>query len=227
MKTRKNCCIVFLTISTVMSFGQVRMPVITFSPPYANDLPLDKKYINENFHDYEDIDGSPYLNKEFVNGTFYVKDTLAIKHPIRYNLYTDQMEYQSEGLNYYVGSPQSLSRIILGESVFIYLPFIEKGGYFELFEPGKCKLVQKRKVEFRHSETKPIVGLIKSSYERIPDVFYLVINQNQVFRVVNMNSVMNALQDQRPKIEIFIKQEKIRNTKKENLIKIVKYYNSL
>ena len=227
MKTNKNCIIALLTVSSVMSFGQTRLPVIEFSNPYATDLPLDKRYINENFHDYDEIDGSPYLNSDFVNGTFYVKDTLAIKHPIRYNLYTDQMEYKSEGINYYVGSPQSLSRIVLGESVFIYLPFIEKGGYFELFEPGKCKLVQKRKVVFKHSETKPIVGIIRSSYERRPDEFYLIINQNQAFRIVNMNSVINALKDQKPKIETFIKQEKIRNTKKENLIKIAKYYNSL
>ena len=59
------------------------------------------------------------------------------------------------------------------------------------------------------------------------DIFYLLNNQNQVFRIENMNSVMKAMQDQKTQIETFIKQEKIRNTKKENLVKIVKYYNSL
>jgi hypothetical protein len=227
MKTRKICFIALLMISPVMLFGQTRMPVITFQNPYPSVLPFDKRYINEDYHDYDNIDGSPYLNNEFVNGTFYVKDTVAIKLPIRYNIYADHMEYKADGAIYYVDSPQSLSRIVLGESVFIYLPFIEKGGYYELVEPGKFKLVQKRRVDFKHSESKPIEGLIKSRYESNPDVFYLVNNQNQAFRIGNMNSVMNALQDQKTKIETFIKQEKIRNTKKENLIKIAKYYNSL
>ena len=70
-------------------------------------------------------------------------------------------------------------------------------------------------------------GLIRSRYESNIDIFYLLNNQNQVFRIENMNSVMKAMQDQKTQIETFIKQEKIRNTKKENLVKIVKYYNSL
>jgi hypothetical protein len=213
-------------ISPVILFGQ-RPQIITFQNPYPSPLPFEKRYLNENYHDYDNIDGSPYLNNEFVNGIFYVKDTVAIKLPIRYNIYSDHMEYKSEGAVYYVDSPQSLSRIVLGESVFVYLPFIGKGGYYEMLETGKCRLVQKRRVEFKHSETKPIEGLIKSRFESNTDLFYLVNNQNQAFRIENMNSVLKALPDQKTKIEAFIKQEKIRNTKKENLIKIIKYYDSM
>lgn len=227
MKTRKIYFIALFMISSVMLSGQTRPQIITFQNPYPSPLPFDKRYVNENYHDYDNIDGSPYLNNEFVNGIFYVKDTVAIKLPIRYNIYADHMEYKSEGVIYYVDSPQALSRIVLGESVFIYLSFIEKGGYYELLETGKFKLIQKRRVVFKHSETKPIEGLIKSRFESNTDLFYLVNNQNQAFRIVNMNSVLKALQDQQTKVETFIKQEKIRNTKKENLIKIIKYYNSL
>jgi len=228
MKTRKICFIALLTILSQIVLGQDHIPVVWFPNSFQDDFSFDKRYKKENAHDYKDIEGSPYLNSEFINGAFYMKDTLAIKLPIRYNIYADQMEYQSEGVNYVVGSPQNLSRIVLGGSVFIYLPFNGKGGYFELFESGKCKLVQKMRVDFKPSEgSKPVVGLTKSRFEKYPDVFFLVINQNQAFRIGNMNSVMKALPDQKTKIETFIKQEKIRDTKKENLIKIAKYYNSL
>ena len=228
MKTRKIYFIVLLTISSLMVVGQDHFPVIWFPNSFPYDYSFDKRYIKENSFDYKDIEGSPYLNSEFTTGTFYMKDTLSFKLPIRYNICADQMEYQSEGVIYVVGSPQSLSRIVLGGSVFIYLPFIGKGGYFELVESGKCKLVQKMRVDFKPSEgSKPIVGLTKSRFDKYPDVFYLVLNQNQSFRIGNMNSVMNALSDQKIKIETFIKREKIKNTKKENLIKIAKYYNSL
>jgi len=228
MKTRKIYFIVLLTISSLMVVGQDHFPVIWFPNSFPYDYSFDKRYIKETSFDYKDIEGSPYLNSEFTTGTFYMKDTLSFKLPIRYNICADQMEYQSEGVIYVVGSPQSLSRIVLGGSVFIYLPFIGKGGYFELVESGKCKLVQKMRVDFKPSEgSKPIVGLTKSRFDKYPDVFYLVLNQNQSFRIGNMNSVMNALSDQKIKIETFIKREKIKNTKKENLIKIAKYYNSL
>ncbi len=227
MKTGQIYFIAVMMISSVMLFGQTRPSIITFQNPYPSVLPFDKRYINENLHDYDNIDGSPYLNTEFVDGTFYIKDTVAIKLPIRYNIYVDHMEYKSDGAVYYVDSPQILSRIVLGESVFIYLPLIGKGSYVELLESGKFKLVQKRRVDFKHSESKPMEGLIRSRYESNTDVFYLLNNQNQPFRIENMNSVLKALQDQKTQIETFIKQEKIRNTKKENLVKIVKYYNSL
>jgi len=227
MKTRKIYFIALLMISSLISFGQSRPQIITFSNPYPSVLPFEKRYLNQDYHDFENIDGSPYLNSEFVNGTFYVKDTAAFKLPIRYNIYADHMEYKMDGLIYYVDSPQTISRIALGESVFIYLPFIEKGGYYELLETGKYKLVQKRRVEFKHSESKPIEGLVRSRYESNTDLFYLVNKQDRAFKIGNMNSVLKTLQDQRTKIETFIKQEKIRNTKKENLIKIIKYYNSL
>ena len=228
MKTRKIYFIVLLTISSLMVVGQDHFPVIWFPNSFPYDYSFDKRYIKETSFDYKDIEGSPYLNSEFTTGTFYMKDTLSFKLPIRYNICADQMEYQSEGVIYVVGSPQSLSRIVLGGSVFIYLPFIGKGGYFELVESGKCKLVQKMRVDFKPSEgSKPIVGLTKSRFDKYPDVFYLVLNQNQSFRIGNMNSVMNALSDQKTKIETFVKREKIKNTKKENLIKIAKYYNSL
>ncbi|MDD4993705.1 MAG: hypothetical protein PHR83_15895 [Paludibacter sp.] len=227
MKTCKIYFSALLMMSSLISFGQ-RPQIITFAnPDPLSVLPFEKRYLNQDYHDFDNIDGTPYLNDEFINGTFYIKDTAAFKLPIRYNIYADHMEYKMDGIIYYVDSPQSVSKIVLGESTFIYLSFIEKGGYYELLEAGKYKLVQKRRVEFKHSETKPIEGLIRSRYESNTDLFYLVNNQNQAFKIGNMNSVLKALQDQRTKIETFIKLEKIRNTKKENLIKIIKYYNSL
>ncbi len=229
MKTRKICFVALLMMSTVTLFGQDRPPIITFGPnSYEVDFSFDKRYKKEYAHSYNDIEGSPYLNNEFVNGIFYIKDTVAIKLPIRYNIYSDQMEYQSKGENYVVGSPQNISRVVLGESEFIYLPLIRKSGFFELFVSGKCKLVQKMRVDFIPSEgSKPIVGMTKARFERFPDVFYVVNNKDETLRIGNMKSVLTALQDKKSKVESFIKKERIRNTKKENLIKIINYYNSL
>ena len=128
-----------------------------------------------------------------------------------------------------MGNPQLLDKVILGESVFAYLPTIEKGGYFEIYELGKCFLAQKRVILFKEAEAaKPIEGISKPArFISESDLFYMVLNNSNVVKITNMKSVINILQDQKPKIESYIKQEKIKNTKKENLVKIVKYYNSL
>ena len=106
-----------------------------------------------------------------------MKDTSAIKLPLRYNIYTDEFEYRLNNINYVVGNPGSLNRIVLGGSVFVYLPFIGKGGYFELLAFGKSTLVMRRTVEFKPSEgPKPIEGTIKPArFSRNPDDFVLVL----------------------------------------------------
>jgi hypothetical protein len=228
MKTFKLIAITILgTVSQVM-FGQVPYPLTQTPNPFPTDYNFDKKYNSQKVEEYKDIDGSPYLKNEFTDGIFYMKDTVAFKLPIRYNIYKDEMEYQSKGINYVVGSPQSLKKVLLDGTEFAYLPFIPKGGYFELSKSGKCTLAIKKIVEFKPSEgSKPIIGLQPAKFVKKPDIFYFVINHSQAFKIENLKSVVDALQDQKQKIEDFIKQEKIKNTKKENLVKIVEYYNKL
>jgi hypothetical protein len=225
MKTCKVIIIILLAMSAQMMLGQ------------RYDLFLDEYHHNKNFvnqparnaNEYQNIEGNPYLNSEFIDGVIYFKDTTAVKLLLRYNIYADEMEYRLNGVNYIVGNPGILKKTVLGESVFIYLPFIEKGGYFELLASGKCILVQKRSVMFKPAEgPKPIVGTNSpAQFIAEPDIFYLVVNESQIIEVKNMKSVINALQDQKVTVESYIEKEKIKKTKKENLIQIVEYYNSL
>ena len=226
MKTLKTILISFLLLSSAMLFGQ------------QYDSFLDRYQYNKNFlneptrpaSEYPDIQGSPYLEREFAEGTVYMKDTSAMILMLRYNIYTDQFEYRLNDVNYVVGNPRNLNRIVLGESVFVYLPFIGKGGYFELLTFGKSTLVMRRTVEFKPSEgPKPIEkGLIKPArFSRNPDDFYLVLKGNQPVEIKNMKTVKGAFQDQQAKIDSYMKTEKISRATKDNLIKIVEFYNTL
>ena len=226
MKTCKIFGILFSIMSSPVIFGQVND--VSLIDPTFNDI-YYKNIDSKKTTNYQDVEGSPYLDSQFIDGVFYFKDTTSVKLPLRYNIYSDEMEYQLKGIKYAVGNPQSLNKIVLDKSVFVYLPFVQKGGYFELFESGKCFLVQKKMVKLQPAESpKAIVGVaIPAKFIREHDVFYMVVNHTQVFRVVNMKSVITALQDQKLKIESFIKKENIKNIKSENLSKIVAYYNSL
>jgi hypothetical protein len=228
MKKYTVYVVIFFVISSQLSLGQVPFPLTQTPNPFPTDYNRDKKYNVEKTEEYKDIEGTPYLKDEFQLGVFYLKNSKTLELPIRYNIYRDEMEYLLDGVSYVVGSPESLVKVIFAGSEFRYLPAISKGGYFELFVSGKSNLLLKRAVEYRPSEgSKPIVGLQPAKFVRSTDIFYLVINQAQVFRVLNMSSVIMAFQDQKTKIEDFIKKEKIKNIKKENLVKIVNYYNGL
>jgi hypothetical protein len=221
MKSTKLFIIILLFFFPKVIFGQV---IGTLSGKYGSLLdPNSKSY------EYKDIEGVPYLNADFIDGSIYSKDSTVFKLPLRYNIYADEMEYQLKGSNYSIRNHQILNKVIIGETVFIYVPFIDNGGYFELVESGKCLLLIKSIVKYRPAESpKPIQAKsIPARFERNSDVFYFVINNSQSFKIKNKKSIAEALQDQKLKIEDFINQEKIKKIEKENLIKIVKYYNSL
>jgi len=225
MKISKLFFVVLYFLSSSVLFGQSGQ----LSNPFVEKYFFYKSFEPTKTFTYKDVVGSPYLIDEFIEGTIDLKDTIPVKLPIRYNIFRDEIEYRMNGLNYVFGNPQSLKSVTLGESVLVYLPFIEKGGYFEVNEMGKCALFQKRLVKLKPAEEpKAIVGVaVPAEFVRKFDVYYLVLDENKSYKIKNMKSVLIALNDQQTKIKNYIKQEKIKNVKKNNLIKIVKYYNSL
>lgn len=221
MKTIGTVVIIILIITSQKMLGQQ-------VDPFLHKYSIYKSYNPEKAKEYKDIDGSPYLDKEFVDGTLFFKDTTVVKLPLRYNIYTDQMEYQSKGVNYIVINPHLINKISFGQFEFVYLPFIQNGSYFELFELGKCTVVEKKLIAIKPLEVKAMGALIvPARFSRKPTIIYMIVNDTDVYRIKNIKSVINALQDQKPKIENFIKKEKIKNINKDNLIKITKHYNSL
>ncbi len=221
MKVQRLLFITCLILAVQLGYGQ-------HSDPFVLNYNLHKMIHSETANDYKDVKGSPYQYNDFINGVFYLQDSSKIILPIRYNIYEDKMEYKIKDVIYSVGNPEIVQKIEIGQSVFIYNPNLFKGGFFEIVESGKCILMHKMVVVFKPAEgPKPIVGEdIPAQFVRKPDIVYLVVD-SKAFGIKNLNSVIDALKDQKPKIENFIKVEKIRNIKNDNLNKIVLYYNSL
>lgn len=221
MKIRNFFIVFCLSLMSQAMYGQ-------FDDPFLSKYSFYKSFQSSKADVYSNIDGSPYFNSDFIEGEFYLQDTVKIKLPIRYNIYTDQMEYQSKGVNYVVGDPESVKKVILAGSVFVYQPNIQKGGYYEIIINGKCTLAHKKVVKFKPEEgPKAIVGVnTPAQFIRKTDIVYLVIN-SQAYKIKNLKSVLTAMQDKKTLIDSFIKQEKINNLRQDNLNKIVNYYNSL
>jgi hypothetical protein len=222
MKFCKIFLILILILTSKLIFSQ---QIDAFLDYYS----FNKMVHSGTANDYQGIDGNPYLDSQFADGICYLKDTTAVKLPLRYNIYADAMEYRLKDVTYSINNIEKLNNVFIGESVFVYLPFIQKGGYFQVYEPGKCLIAQKRSVKFKDAEAaKPIEAVSKPPrFVNEKDKFYIVFSQSRVYKVTNKKSVLIALNDQKTKVASFMNQEKINKPKKESLIKIVRYYNNL
>jgi hypothetical protein len=158
-----------------------------------------------------------------------MKDTTAVLLPLRYNIYLNEMEYRLNGVNYVIGNPAAVKKLVIGPSSFIYLAIMKKGGYVEVLDTGRCTLLLKRSIRYKPGEgAKPIIGTpTPAEFVRGNDVYYIRVNKSEPIGVSSLKTVTLALEDQKEKIDSFITREKIRRASKENLLKIAKYYNSL
>ena len=227
MKTYKIILFILLLFPTFNLLAQWETTPTIYSEHFFTG------YYENNLHarnviDYKDIKGSPYQNPKFTPGKLYMKDTVVVSAPLRYNISTDEIEYEADGKAYAIGNPEFLNKVVIGNSTYVYLPFIGKGGFYKLLETGECHLLQRRTVRFKPVEyAKPIIGTVPAEFIPEPDSWYLVVDGNQAYKIVNLKSVRHALADKEPYMEHFFRQQKIKSIRKENLIKVVKYYNSL
>lgn len=114
-----------------------------------------KKYLSEN-----EIAGSPYLNKNFIPASIVKTNGTEIKDmSLRYNIYSNTMEFKKEGKALSIAFPSEIFKIRLGGKVFVYSPYMTEknvsSGYFQMLYEGRYHLLKKYEVVLKMpSETR-------------------------------------------------------------------------
>lgn len=129
----------------------------------------------------EQIEGSPYLKKQFLPGKVYEADKNAGTFLMRYNIYNDVMEimFKENEIQELLIHPRVKASI--GTSRFIVHDYLDNlnnksKGYFEILSNGdKINLLKKHRVKFSpgepaktsfHKATKPKFEYLKEYYFR-------------------------------------------------------------
>ncbi|MBT3385889.1 MAG: hypothetical protein HN778_06360 [Prolixibacteraceae bacterium] len=180
-----------------------------------------------------EIEGTPYLNDEFIAGSIYT----VMKHqyvdiPLRYNIYNDNIEFKSGDKIQALAAPEIVERIKFGEYQMVYIPYSNlkkiRKGFFIVLEEGKASLYTKLETEFKKS-TEP--GAYKEAeppkFVRKNDQHYIRIGMEQAKKVGNKKELIEGFPDNKDNIEAFIKKNKVKTSKLESIKKLVQYYNSL
>jgi hypothetical protein len=208
---------------------------MTTAQPY--DIFLDNYHFMEkipgsktsNTMKYDNINGSPYLDREFQEGILFLNDTLAARLPVRFNIYTNEIEYQMDGVVYTPGDRSAIKKAMVGRSVLVWSHIIGHGSYVEQLVAGKGSLFQKRSVQFKPEEPpKPIIGTsTPAEFVRDFDSYYFELSGSIPIEIKSMNGLIEILSDKKDEMQRFIKSEKLRRMSKEHLIRVITYYNTL
>jgi len=98
-----------------------------------------------------------YLCEKWKSGSFELRDGTTFQdRMIRYNIYTQQMEYAWQGDTAAIGNPKDLAKLTLGDKTFVYREFIchnkVRQGYLELLVEGKYELLLHRGIKYVYKD---------------------------------------------------------------------------
>jgi hypothetical protein len=162
-----------------------------------------------------DIEGSPYLNDEFKEGTvFMTSKTKFVEMPLRYNIFNDQVEFRSDDGSLMVLSvPEVIEKVEFGETTL---------------EKGEASLYSRPRVTFEdarkpgaYSEAKP------PRFIKRPDEYYIRIGKEPAELISKKKDIEELFTEHEKEMQEFIRKNKININRPEDLIKVVQFYNSL
>ncbi len=176
--------------------------------------------------------GTAFLNPEFNNGVLIFHDgTRIADKPLRYNLYTQQMQFIEGNDTLALGNPQQIKYIRIADRVFVYTNYLHKGehrsGYFELLENGSCRLLKRWSALYHEldpdgNDTGSDEGFYRDCH------CYMQFFMNPATPVqVRKKHFLNSFASNSDDINALMKQENLKPKNEADLIKIVDYYNSL
>ncbi|MEA1887176.1 MAG: hypothetical protein U9N72_08215, partial [Bacteroidota bacterium] len=126
---------------SAFSSGQIYDASVAETMDY---LRRDRLVYNSNEKAYENIDGTPYLEKEFETGKIYLKTGEVIKGDFRFDLYANHIQFINDDSRYVIAYPEKIARVELNGYIFEHIDYkIDAGvehGYFIVLAEGYYSL---------------------------------------------------------------------------------------
>ena len=192
---------------------------------FYNEVAQNKKM--EKF-DITSVEGSPYLNNEFIKGELVTIDSVQYAGiPLRYNIYNDVIEFKKNDLELELNNNFQLLYAIIDDAVFVKAKNQE--GYFTVQSSGPVYLLEKMNI--RYSDAKAASGYRPAtlpSFKNLDSDYYIQKKLGEEATVVkNEAELLEQLSDKKEELKVFIKNEKLKVSRGEDLVEIIEYYNSL
>lgn len=200
-----------------------------------------EQFLNQygiSIEDLKNINGSPYYQNNFQLGKVFTNNDITARSvPMRYNIFADEIEINTsqdpnnQNLNTLIKSTNVFVKI--GPDVFVYVKNLtnsEQSGYFnvvfegehfDLYKKSKVKYIEKRFAETPYQKDQP------ARFDRI-DTFFLISKTGLFYELpTNRKRFTAVFNEYQKNIDTFVRDQRIDIKNKEDLIKVVKFFNEI
>ena len=182
---------------------------------------------------FEEYEGSIYQNLRFENASVVDEKSGTYDVKLRYNIFTDVLEYKrGDKIFNVIKKPSIHCRI--GDDYYYYCDFktlrgMKKPGYYVLVELNeRYGIYKKPTLQFVEPKQKASAfeviepGKIRSS------IAYFLEEKGVLMSIpMDKKEILVAFDDKKDELKSYMKSEKIKLKKEEDLIRLVSRYNSL
>lgn len=234
---------IVLAILTTTAQGTSPGTVRAQGSPLERDMAL--RWLNNasnmnraraNSLDLSDIEGSVYYNENFVQGQVYYLDKLFDSYPMRYNAYSDEIEIRrTEGSALEsVYKSTSLTCKFGGED-YVYSKYFDskdeiKEGYLIRIYDGPKYILFEKKGKIYKEGRKAATSMHPTYPPKFEDKhgYYISSNKKVPVHFKGSKKELGAIFEGEDNADIksYIKKNKLKLTKEEDLIQLLKYVNS-
>lgn len=175
-----------------------------------------------------EFQGTPYLTETFDSANIHTVKGVFRGVPMRYNIYEDYLEFKNKSVTYILDPTLNIIKVDFGSKSFVVEKIAEtKLGFFELLDSGKVTLVAKMGVYYREPQpTRGIVEAIPAKYTRKGDEYMYKIEKGTLKEIGSIKKMIESFPDKQNELKEFVRMERI-SKNREDLIKLVRFYNSL
>ncbi len=191
---------------------------------------VNGRVINE--MEYTNVEGSPYLYDTWYSGL--VKDTKGKVHDgikIRYDAYTDEVEYEKAGKLYRLGPEITEFSIPTGTSLYSFkkgFPAVgnhtEKNFYRVLYD-GNTKLLKRYSAKKRE-ERAYNSATITQRFELAEEMFVLKNGTMHPIKRNDKKGLLKILSDEKNLMEFAIKEQQLNFKTEDDIVKLLEEYDA-
>jgi hypothetical protein len=223
----------FLVAISVFSFAQTENNIIK-TYDYINTYATEEVKFNPSVKivRYNEILCSPFLIDSFTIGSIYTYKGEHFQNiPIRYNIFTDNIEYimgASSVLE--LKNPETVEKIEFKNYKLIYLSNSGRessiSGFFIVLAEGVAMLLAKPYITLQKPNQQGYNDSQPPSFIRHPDTYFLKTGDN-VRLLATRKKLIRSFPKYRKEVTNYIKTNHIKINDKQGLTELVNYYNSL
>ncbi|MBQ4818663.1 hypothetical protein [Aquimarina sp. MMG016] len=206
--------------------------LLIFSTSVFAQLPRSLMTSTQRISSFDEYDGSVYMKSKYKESSVIDERSGTFDAKLKYNIYSDALEYK-DGSNYFAIRKVPTIHARIDGDYFYYCNFktqrgLKRDGYYVLVELNdKYRIYKRFTLDIKEPKKNDLTSLEEAGELKMVTTYYIEEAGMIMELPMSKKDMLATFSDKESELKQYMKKEKIRLRKEEDLIRLVSRYNAL